>query len=72
MKVRPTRAMLRAEGRAAERADTLAAIGRIRRSLSDFVSTGKLDAEGATWLDRRLAMLADQLEQGLHEGQAAR
>ena len=67
MKPRLTRAALRAQGRAIERADTLAAIATIRAGLTNMVAAGKLDGDGAAMLDRRLEALADQIAQGLHE-----
>lgn len=70
MKSRSTRASLRAEGRMAERADTLAAIATMRAALPGMIAAGKLDAEGGSLLDRRLATLAEQIDQRLHEGSA--
>lgn len=67
MKPRPTHATLRAQGRAAERRDVLAAIATIRSGLPAMVAAGKLDGEGAAILDRRLDTLAEQIAQGLHE-----
>lgn len=68
MSARPTHDALRAQGRAAERRDVLAAIATIRAGLPAMVSAGKLDGEGAALLDRRLDTLAEQIAQGLHEG----
>lgn len=59
MSTRPTHDALRAQGRAAERRDVLAAIATIRAGLPAMV---------AALLDRRLDTLVEQIAQGLHEG----
>jgi hypothetical protein len=64
---RLTHAQLRAQGRAAERADVLAALATIRAGLPEMIRAGKLDADGASILDRRLDTLAEQIAGGLHE-----
>lgn len=46
MSGRPTHDTLRAQGRAAERKDVLAAIATIRAGLPAMVAAGKLDGEG--------------------------
>lgn len=66
-----SRAALRAQGRMAERADTLALIAVMRAGLPLMVSAGKLDADGASMLDRRLDTLAEQIDQGIQEGMAS-